>query len=350
MAGPPPPAGAPPMGMGMPGFGESFGVMLLSTIIAAALYGITTLQTIFYYDRFPKDSWLLKTSVAAVWVLDTVTIVLDSHAIYYYLIVNYNNPPALLVQVWSAQVEILVTYTVVAIVQFFFIFRIYQLRPYMWYIPLVLGTIALASYAIVVVIVARVFEDSAWDHVQSPAINDPLIANWVLGMVVDFSITAVLCWYLWAEKVYVRRKTHRLLNRIIIFSINRGAIAAVVQVLTFLTKLISAQNLVWLAFHNALSKVYANAMLATRTALRGMMDDEDVMSGTELSLPTIRTGRPGGKPADQQMPTLRFASVTQASTFERPSIESEASVDYGSSKTAVVSKPQVSKVESGQAF
>lgn len=33
-------------------------------------------------------------------VLDTVTIVLDTHAVYFYLIANYNNPSALSIQVW----------------------------------------------------------------------------------------------------------------------------------------------------------------------------------------------------------------------------------------------------------
>lgn len=33
-------------------------------------------------------------------VLDTVTIVLDTHAVYFYLIANYNNPSALAIQVW----------------------------------------------------------------------------------------------------------------------------------------------------------------------------------------------------------------------------------------------------------
>ncbi len=36
-------------------------------------------------------------------VLDTVTIVLDTHAVYFYLIANYNNPSALSIQVWCVR-------------------------------------------------------------------------------------------------------------------------------------------------------------------------------------------------------------------------------------------------------
>lgn len=75
--------GAPSTGMALP---DSFGVLLLSTIIVSAyvhfslrclriestligccalirLYGITVLQTLYYYERFPKDPWRLKTVV-----------------------------------------------------------------------------------------------------------------------------------------------------------------------------------------------------------------------------------------------------------------------------------------------
>ncbi|KAL1950532.1 hypothetical protein VTO73DRAFT_5656 [Trametes versicolor] len=317
MAGPPPFADAPQAALQL---GDSYGVMLISTIIVSALYGVTVLQTLYYYDRFPKDHWLLKSAVAIIWVLDTVTIVLDTHAVYFYLIANYNNPSALSIQVWSAQVEVIVTYTVVVMVQTFFIIRIYQLRPYAWYIPVPMGILALASYALVIAIEVAVFQKANWGNLQSSQVNDPLVANWVLGMIVDIAITVVLCWYLSSEKVYVRRRTHRLINKIIVFSVNRGAIAAVVQIMTLLTKFIySPENLVWLAFHNVLSKVYANSMLATlnsRTALRGMMDGD--AGGTELTLPTIRRNVPGGKPGgqhDAQVATLEFACA-QTSTLE----------------------------------
>ncbi|RDX53499.1 hypothetical protein OH76DRAFT_1225779 [Lentinus brumalis] len=252
--------GAPPADLEL---GSSYGVMLLSTIITAALYGFTVLQTLYYFEQFPKDSWLLKTSIVVLWILDTLTTVFDTHEVYFYLIQNYNNPPALLKEIWSAQAELLVTYTVVLIVQIFFLLRMHHLRPHMWYIPAFLGVVALASYAMVVAIFTRVVHDSAWTDTDRPAVTRPLTANWVLGMIVDIGITVVLCWYLWSEKGAVRQKTNVMLNRIIVVLVNRGAIAAVVQVLTLLTKFIWPQTLVWLAFHNALSKVYTNSMLAT---------------------------------------------------------------------------------------
>ncbi|KAI0357565.1 hypothetical protein OH77DRAFT_1519453 [Trametes cingulata] len=306
--------------------GDTFGAMLVSTIIVAALFGVTVLQSIHYFHTFPRDSRVLKATVAIVWVLDMITVMLDTHAVYYYLIVNYNNPLALTTEVWSARVELLVTYTVVLIVQIFFILRIYRLRQYGWYIsiPVLLGGMAIASYALLATIGVRVFKDDSWGDVKTAMVNIPIVANWVLGMAVDIGITVILCWYLWSEKIYVRQKTHRMLNRVIIFSVNRGAIAAVVQIMTLLAKFIWPQNLVFLAFHNALSKVYANSMLATlnsRAGLRDMMASAD-FDGTELTLPQTRQDIHDGKREhDHQVATLQFATV-RSSTVGLDSIGS----------------------------
>ncbi|KAI8978709.1 hypothetical protein BD414DRAFT_116250 [Trametes punicea] len=314
----------PPTGQEL---GNTYGVMLISTIIAAALYGLTVVLAMYYYDKFPNDPVVLKVAVAAAWLLDTASIALDAHAIYYYLILNYNNPPALLNQVWSVQVELLITFADVLIVQLFFIRRIYQLRPHLWYIPLFQALTAVVSFALIIAIIVAVFKHSAWDDVQSTQVNAPLVANWLTGLIVDVSITIVLCWYLWSEKSYVRRGTHRVINRIIVFSVNRGAIAAGAQFLSFVTKFAAPQKLVWLAFHNVLCKIYTISMLAalnSRVALRGMMMGGE-LGGTELDIPSTRPGVIDDK-HDHRIATLEFATI-RSSMVEPRSIGSIESGD-----------------------
>ncbi|KAI0712395.1 hypothetical protein C8Q76DRAFT_797251 [Earliella scabrosa] len=325
MFAPDPAAGASPADLEL---GSSYGVMLLSTIIVAAMFGFTVLQTLYYYEQFPKDPLILKLSVAALTIMDLMTMIFNSHAVYFYLIDNYANPPALQKEIWSAQAELLVTYTIVLVVQLFFIFRIYHLRPHMWYIPVILGVISFASFFMVVVIFSRVVHDDTWAATNRPEVTQPLTANWVLGNIVDIGITVILCWYLWSEKLAVREKTNIMLNRIIVFLVNRGAIAAVVQVLTLLTKFIWPQTLVWLAFHNALSKVYVNSMLATlnaRVALRKIIMDSELdqeRPPTEFSqrgpsrpvskVPPLAVARP--MPDGHQIATLQFARQPTGAT------------------------------------
>ncbi|KAI0335711.1 hypothetical protein GY45DRAFT_1366335 [Cubamyces sp. BRFM 1775] len=361
-----PPTAFPPAAIATPagqGLRNTYGALLVSTIIAAALYGASVLQALYYYDRFPEDHWAIKLTVAVVWALDTTTTVLNAHAIYYYLIANFNNPPALLTQVWSVQVEMLVTFTAVLIVQLFFIQRIFKLRPYRWYIPLCQVIVAVASYSLVIVIEARINTEvlpsslGLCGDTSEGIEQNPLIANWATGLVVDVSITVILCWYLWSEKSYVRKRTHRMINRIIVFSVNRGAFAAGTQLFAFVTKFMAPNNLIWLSFHNVLCKIYTNSMLATlnsRIVLRGMMSDTE-QATTEVDLPAIRPSQFGAKPEQRRAPghqeticSIQFALGQTSQTDPRSFVADGDSEQSGSSdnvnKVATASAKQASRL------
>ncbi|KAK0471868.1 hypothetical protein IW261DRAFT_1571542 [Armillaria novae-zelandiae] len=69
-----------------PSIGETLGALYIGSIIAAMLFGITNLQSVMYYKRYPKDWWLYRCSVALLWVLDTLHVILSTHTLYFYLI------------------------------------------------------------------------------------------------------------------------------------------------------------------------------------------------------------------------------------------------------------------------
>ncbi|EEB99028.1 hypothetical protein MPER_01361, partial [Moniliophthora perniciosa FA553] len=74
--------------------GDTFGAFLISIIISSCLYGAACLQT-WYYFRNYNDRILVRSSVLAILVLETLHTILSIHAVYYYVILNYDNPPAL---------------------------------------------------------------------------------------------------------------------------------------------------------------------------------------------------------------------------------------------------------------
>ncbi|KAI9574191.1 hypothetical protein HD554DRAFT_2045181 [Boletus coccyginus] len=49
-----------------------YGPLYFATFISTGLYGITCMQTFFYYVHYPKDSLHMKSFVAALWALDTI--------------------------------------------------------------------------------------------------------------------------------------------------------------------------------------------------------------------------------------------------------------------------------------
>ncbi|OBZ68982.1 hypothetical protein A0H81_11086 [Grifola frondosa] len=293
--------------VGLNDIGDSFGVILLSTIINAVFYGITVLQSLYYFDKFSEDSWSLKLVVLLVWVLDTITLVLDSHVCYHYLIVNYENPIALQFQVWSAELETAITFTVVFVVQLFFVIRIWKVGNGQWLLPICIALAAGGAFEITV----AVFRFKLWTDTLGPVVTTPVQVNSILETVTDISITVVLCWLLCREKRVGRRNfrtSNIIINRWIIFLVNRGAVAALVQIFILIAKLRWPQTLIWVAFHNTVSRVYSNSMLATlnsRVVLRGIATSFENPSSSVVRTPGV--GDRSIAVSNGRVTTLQFA-------------------------------------------
>ncbi|KIJ15791.1 hypothetical protein PAXINDRAFT_76296 [Paxillus involutus ATCC 200175] len=67
---------------------------LCGTLATMFLYGIFCMQTFYYARNYVEDRLLLK-------VLETVHLAFSIHMIEYYLITNFDNPPALEYLVWQ---------------------------------------------------------------------------------------------------------------------------------------------------------------------------------------------------------------------------------------------------------
>ncbi|KAK0437089.1 uncharacterized protein EV420DRAFT_1652217 [Desarmillaria tabescens] len=92
----------------IPSLGNTFGALFVGATIAAILFGITNLQTLIYYKRYPNDWSLYRYSVTLLWVLDAVHLTLSTHALYFYLIDMYGNLLGALIGnvIWSMRFEL----------------------------------------------------------------------------------------------------------------------------------------------------------------------------------------------------------------------------------------------------
>ncbi|KAK7691587.1 hypothetical protein QCA50_004986 [Cerrena zonata] len=107
-----------------PDVGPTLGALLIGTMLASIIYGITTLQLFFYFTSYSKDSIALKALVVTMWWIDLVTLfepdaepivdhrILDTfdlafigHTLYTYFILDYLNPAELLEMVWTIAVS-----------------------------------------------------------------------------------------------------------------------------------------------------------------------------------------------------------------------------------------------------
>lgn len=105
---------------------NTMGASLIGVICAAMLYGVSCVQTWYYFNRYSKDVWYIKALVGGVWFFDSVHQMLISHTVYYYVISNYNNPAILTNMVWSILLEVLFNGFIGFLVQMFLTLRVWR--------------------------------------------------------------------------------------------------------------------------------------------------------------------------------------------------------------------------------
>ncbi|KAF8811510.1 hypothetical protein BYT27DRAFT_7208426, partial [Phlegmacium glaucopus] len=115
-----------------------YGAVFISVVVAAALYGVSCVQTLYYFTN-QNDPWYIKLTVTLLMVLDTVNQVVGTHLGVY--LPNRNAPGAALIDVaitvytfsitnWgnAAQpISVIFTGMTVLIVQSFLTMRIWRL-------------------------------------------------------------------------------------------------------------------------------------------------------------------------------------------------------------------------------
>ncbi|KAF5387614.1 hypothetical protein D9615_000085 [Tricholomella constricta] len=121
---------------------NTMGASLIGVMCAAVLYGVSCVQTWYYFDKYRKvDVWYIKTLVGCIWIFDSVHQGLISHTVYIYVITNYNNPAMLGVMVWSILLEVLFNGFIGLLVQGFLTLRVWRLSGHN--IPLMVLTVGL---------------------------------------------------------------------------------------------------------------------------------------------------------------------------------------------------------------
>ncbi|SJL16918.1 uncharacterized protein ARMOST_20450 [Armillaria ostoyae] len=104
----------------IPSIDTTFGACYIGTIIAAILFGISNLQVVIYYKRYPNDWWVYRYSVALLWVLDTLHVGLSTHALYFYLITMFGDLSGGLENgLWSMKLQLSLNISLVVYVQWY---------------------------------------------------------------------------------------------------------------------------------------------------------------------------------------------------------------------------------------
>lgn len=248
----------------------TYGAVLLGRFVALALSGVLAFQICIYYRLYPKDRGLNKLMVAVVWTLDATHTCLICSSAWNYLISNFGNVSYKGHVPITVALSIGVTAFVTLIAHLFYVRRLLRISNNNWFIVgplllLVFGRVALGLVTTVELARLQKF----------PAFTARFKSVFTLGLafssVADVMITSGMCFYL-HESRQGFGTMDKVIESIIVYTVNNGALTCVSTIVSMICWLTMPNNLIFMALHFAISKMYANSLLATlnaRQSLRG---------------------------------------------------------------------------------
>ncbi|EPS95736.1 hypothetical protein FOMPIDRAFT_1053912 [Fomitopsis schrenkii] len=231
---------------------DTIGALLIATLITAVGYGVTSMQTYQWYRAFPHDPPLIRWVVSSVCLLDTLHMILIMHMIYYYLVTNYDNPSALTESVWSwdlvPQVSVLVTYSDAV--------RTAYSPPHSFYQLIHPSSLLPRDLPVVTIRLLIIRRFTGLPHEIAALVGTGMGA----GTLADWIITVSLVVLLRRKKTNFNQ-TDSLIDKLTYWTVNNGpSVVGLAVIITFVTM---PYNMIYMALHPLLSKLYANSLLAT---------------------------------------------------------------------------------------
>ncbi|KAJ8085548.1 hypothetical protein PM082_004366 [Marasmius tenuissimus] len=298
-----------------------FGPVLIGALVGAILYGVTSVQTYFYYKNYSNDIKRLQYLVAIIWILDTAHVSLASICVYHYLVSSLDNQSALKRIHWSLTLSVLLNVhpnpqqqksqvtlsnrctPVRALPQAYFPGS--QAGPVLsyaaartgtttrrdpmdldslprhfsgaslWFVPCFLFPLRRLCFTssrpietIVWLFVKNTFQGFQTSKIIKVASATPFTLSSVLS---DVFIAGSLCSILHEGRSGIHKRTNTLVTTLIVYAVNRCILTSVVVIAEVAVFAARPDELWFLGIDFVIGKLYANSLLASlnsRNALR----------------------------------------------------------------------------------
>ncbi|KAF8310768.1 hypothetical protein DL93DRAFT_2169489 [Clavulina sp. PMI_390] len=201
---------------------------LFGILASSVLFGIITVQTFRYYNKFPRDMLSTRFVVGLLWFMQALEIGIASHGIYDVLITSQTNIEVLVIEPWYRSYFGTHTTVSAVIVQLFFLWRYWSVsRNLPITILLTLLVAFTLGFAIFLVVRSYQFSDSALTTLEAEV--------WASTLWLSFSAVADAMLAI-ALAVEMRKQPERepsnllrtdsLLNQLALYGVATGAVTA----------------------------------------------------------------------------------------------------------------------------
>ncbi|KAJ7197781.1 hypothetical protein GGX14DRAFT_700218 [Mycena pura] len=261
----------------------TLGAIAIGTAVGTLLFGIQTMQTFNYYDRYSKDPARLTVYVcrhlAAVWFLELGQTIAIWHALYRIAVTFHGQIAHVLDPPLSLSFAVLFSTLINATVQTFFALRIWTVSG-SYYITIVCAILITTRFAFSLTMFAMFLESNGFGIFENKA-HWTMIVVCSLGPAIDLLIAGSLCFFLWKRRSESHfNSTRKLLDTLILWCIETTAITCamgVMQLIFFLAE----SNLAWMTFNLIQPKLFSNSLLAHlngRDRIRNLNQNSDLHS------------------------------------------------------------------------
>ncbi|KAI0658282.1 hypothetical protein C8Q70DRAFT_917875 [Cubamyces menziesii] len=247
---------------------DTIGAILIGALVSAVLSGTVTTQAFIYFRLYGSDDYKRNTfMVSLLWGLDALHSSMAFASTWIYLIRHWGDDTVYDFIPWCLTVAFTAIVTLIS--HCFFAHRVYVLSGFSWW--LTVPILVLAGGRLVSALVST----SEMMTLQSyEAFVDRV--GWVFTMglslstAVDVLITLSLITLLQRSRTGFSTLTDHLIDTVTLYTVETGLVTSITTAVSLICWLVMPRNLIFLALHFSISKLYATSTLATLNARKSL--------------------------------------------------------------------------------
>ncbi|KAI9069538.1 hypothetical protein FKP32DRAFT_1586768, partial [Trametes sanguinea] len=236
-------------------------------VFSSRLYGITTLQSFIYFQKYQNDTPSLKLMVAAIWILETAHTAFCMQVVYSYLVSNFGEFEYFLNINWGVGVTVITEVVISTLVQAFYVRRVWIMSNKAKFLTAFIAAITVCriGFGIGSTILSYQFGD--WISFRAHKSSLATVSGGLgAAALVDVLVALTLSFYLTRGRSSWQKASNSKINLIMLYAVNSGAITASASVLSVILYATQTDSLVFLGLVEIQGKLYANSFLGSLNA------------------------------------------------------------------------------------
>ncbi|KIJ67431.1 hypothetical protein HYDPIDRAFT_25885 [Hydnomerulius pinastri MD-312] len=228
--------------------------------ITCMFFGCAVVQAHVYYENHQEDHWAVKALVISGLILQLGQILSVCAAVYLMTVTDYGLAPTLVGVPHALDVSLIFSSLIGFGVQNFYNNPLYKFSHGI-HVPIFCLCLSTTRAVLLIVLASNgisATNRSAYEERWGPSIASTVI----LSGICDLTIAAALSYSIKKQARGAIKKTTRVVNKIVMWSIETGLVTALTGVIEIALFLTMSDNYMWLGLLSFSSGLYVNSLLA----------------------------------------------------------------------------------------